>query len=126
MAARSLLALGLAFIAVALVVLAAFRLGLVPSQGMEDLGLVVGAMLLGGLGGALCALSLLLSPRRGLSRTQAVLAMVGCLPALLAGVAFASSGAPGPRVFGLLLVALAVAGPLFGRHLLRGPRQRAL
>jgi hypothetical protein len=125
-ASRILLVLGLSLVGLALVVLAAFRLGLVATEGMADLGLVVGAMMMGGLGGALCALSLLVAPRRGLTRPQAILAAVGCLPALLAGIAFASTGASGPRVIGLLLVALAVAGPFFGSHLLRGARQRAL
>lgn len=125
-ASRVLLVFGLALVGVGLVALAAFRLGLVRLEGIEDLGLVVGAMLLGGLGGGLCAAGLLLAPPGGLSRAQLLLGAAGCLPALLAGAAFVSAGAPGPRVFGLLVALLALAGLLAAGRLLLRPRQRAL
>lgn len=81
-----------------------------PAQGMEDLGRVVGALLLAGASSVPFALSLLLARGTAMPRPMVVIAALGCLLALLPAFAFLSAGVAGSMAFGTLFLAAALGG----------------
>ena len=123
-ASLSLFGIGLVLLVGALLTLAATRLGLLPAEGLEDLGRIVGAMLAAGLAGVAFAVGLLVAPPGSLPRWQVALAAAGCVPALVAGYAFVSTGTRGPMAFGFVVLALGVAGLFAALRLLRDARRR--
>lgn len=124
LASRTLFALGLLLLLGAFGLLAASWL--LPAQGLEDLGRVVGAMLVAGLAGIAFAVGLLVTPPAGVPRWQVALSALGCLPAALAGAAFASTGTTPLMAFGLLVVGLSLAGLVSAWRLVRAAPQRVL
>lgn len=77
------------------------------SASMEDLGLVVGALLAMALAGFAFAASLLLA-RPPIARWKVAVAATGCVVALLPAAALASTGTPATIATGFLVGLLAV------------------
>lgn len=84
------------------------RVYLIPAASMEDLGFVVGAMLLAGLAGVPFALSLVLAQRP--SRAFVVVAAIGCLLALVLAVGLLGAGVTGATLLGALFLVAALVG----------------
>lgn len=114
------LGIGLAVLAAALYA----RAVTMEAASMEDLGLVVGALLALAIAGIAFAVSLLLA-RLPLARWKVVVAAVGCVLALLPAAALASSGTPAMIVLGFLVGLLAVVALARGLALLRAPLRHA-
>lgn len=81
-----------------------------PAEGMQDLGRIVGSMLLAGLAAIPFALSMALAARRGMPRLMLAIATLGCLLALLPGVAFFAMLTTGGLLLGALILASGVGG----------------
>lgn len=107
-ASRILFSLGALLVGVAVALVIAART--LPSEGFEDLGRFVGAMLLAGAASIPFALSLLLAQGTWMPRWMVASAAAGCLLALLPAYAFLSVRATGSVLFGALFLAAALGG----------------
>lgn len=118
-ASRALFGLGVLLVAGALALVVAART--LPSQSMEDLGRLVGALLLAGAAGVPFALALLLARGTRMPRWMLVVATAGCVLAVVPALAFLSAGVPGSTVFGALFLLAALAGVFGAARLLGRP-----
>lgn len=116
---RALFGLGVLLLAAALALVVAARV--VPAQGMEDLGRLVGALLLAGAAGVPFALSLLLARGTAMPPWMVAVAMAGSLLAVVPSLAFLTVGVPGSMAFGALFLLAALAGVLGAARLWRRP-----
>jgi hypothetical protein len=107
-ASRTLFALGILLVAGALAMLVAASA--LPSSGFEDLGRIVGALLLAGGAGVAFALALLLARGTTMPRWMVVVAALGCLLALLPAIGLLTAGVTNGALFGALFLGAAVAG----------------
>lgn len=100
-------------------VLLFLRAVLFPSGGFEDLGAIVGAMLLVGAAAVPFALSLLLARRDGMPRWRVAVAALGSLVGLIMGVVWFDLASGHRLLISLPLLASGLLG-IWGAWRLRG------
>lgn len=110
-ASRALFGLGVLLVAGAGALVVAARV--LPAQSMEDLGRLVGALILAGAAGVPFALALLLARGTGMPRWMVIFSTAGCVLAVVPALAFLSAGVPGSTAFGALFLIAALSG-VFG------------